>query len=64
MASKDVPAKCESATGYAFKRCLVDCGVQASISVSGEAGSASVTVTGGDLWNSGHILGRTCVNGQ
>lgn len=55
---------CETAIGYSFKRCLVDCGVSVTVGISGHGASASVTVTGGDLWNVGHIDGRTCRNGQ
>lgn len=55
---------CETAMGYGFKRCLVDCGIQLTVSISGHGASASVSVSGGDLWNVGHIKGRTCRNGQ
>lgn len=55
---------CETAIGYSFKRCLVDCGVSVTVGIAGYGATASVTVTGGDLWNVGHIDGRTCRNGQ
>lgn len=61
---KNVQATCETGVGYAFKRCFFDCGVEVSVSVTGQGQNASITVTGGDLWNVGHIRGRTCLNGQ
>jgi hypothetical protein len=55
---------CETAMGYAFKRCLTSsCGVSVTVGVSGQGGNATVTVSGGDLWSVGHIKGRTCNNG-
>lgn len=61
-ANQDVT--CETAMGYAFKRCLLDCGVSVTVGVSGQGANASVTVSGGDLWNAGHIRDRSCRNGQ
>lgn len=55
---------CETAIGYGFRRCLFDCAVQLTVGVTGQGVNASVTVSGGDLWNVGHIKGRTCRNGQ
>lgn len=63
-APRGVQATCETAMGYSFKRCLIDCGVSVTLGISGQGGSASVTVSGGDLTNYGHIKGRTCLNGQ
>lgn len=62
--SKSSSVSCETAVGYSFKRCIIDCGVSVTVGVSGQGTSASVTVTGGDLWNVGHIQGRTCTNGR
>lgn len=61
---RDSEVSCETAIGYGFRRCIFDCTVQLNIGVSGQGVNASVTVSGGDLWNVGHIKGRTCRNGQ
>lgn len=55
--------ECETAVGYAWKRCLV-CSVEASLTVSGKGQNATATTSGGDLWNASHIVGRICRNGQ
>lgn len=61
---KDAVVPCETAVGYAFQRCFFDCGVKATMGISGHGGSAQVSVEGGDLWNVGHIKGRDCKNGH
>lgn len=61
---RDSDVSCETAVGYGFRRCIFDCTVQLNIGVSGQGVNASVNVSGGDLWNVGHIKGRTCRNGQ
>lgn len=61
---RDSDVSCETAVGYGFRRCIFDCTVQLTVGVSGQGVNASVSVSGGDLWNVGHIKGRTCRNGQ
>ena len=61
---RDTLVQCEAGMGYAFKRCLFDCGVTATVSVTGSGNGASISVSGGDLWNVGHIQGRNCQNGN
>lgn len=61
---KDNDISCETAVGYAFKRCIIDCGISVTVGITGHGANATMTVSGGDLWNVGHIEGRTCRNGQ
>ncbi|HZI18860.1 MAG TPA: hypothetical protein VEY09_09715 [Pyrinomonadaceae bacterium] len=53
---------CAGGAGVAFNRCLVGfgCGVTASLGLSISGGSATATITGGDLWRAAHGLGHTC----
>ena len=53
---------CAAATGVAFSSCLIgtSCGVNASVSLSLFVGSASATVTGGNLWRDANAEHYTC----
>jgi hypothetical protein len=62
--SQNSVVNCHAATGYSFKRCLIDCGLTVQISVQGQGVGVTATATGGDLWNTAHADGRSCVNGQ
>src|SRR5204863_9370802 len=56
------PVSCASATGVAFSSCLLgtNCGGSASVSVSILVASASVSVTGGNMWRDGHAEQFRC----
>lgn len=53
---------CAAATGVAFSSCLIgtSCGASASVSLSVFIGSASATVTGGNLWRDVNAEHFTC----
>jgi len=55
---------CDTALGYSFKRCLYDCGVSVTISISSFGAGAHATASGGNLWNVAHADGRTCRDGR
>jgi hypothetical protein len=53
---------CAAATGVAFSSCFLgtSCGLSASVSLSLFVGSASATVTGGNLWRDANAEHYTC----
>ena len=52
---------CESAVGVAFDTCATsNCGVAMTIGITGQGANASVTISGGTLWNASHVEGRSC----
>jgi len=53
---------CAAATGVAFSSCLLgtNCGATASVSLTVLVGSASASITGGDLWRDVNAENFTC----
>jgi hypothetical protein len=52
---------CETAVGVAFDTCATSaCGVNMTLGINGHGLNASVTVSGGTLWNAGRAEGLRC----